>query len=606
MGIFHPGVKVRIIILQFNNLESRSLIADVHVLSSMDKVVIVPREKSDRVPLRAALRAALKGASLSTSNGSVVLKLNDACELLRKTIDLELKWTPEARQFIKNRSKVQRNYPIVKRTIDALKEKGRSLAESMLEGIDVSILDSHQIVNVAAMTIPGGFGLCLFDEQGTGKTVTTIYAYDVLVERNEVDIALIVAPKSMVGEWPKDIKRFKSDHYKVATVTGDLRHKRVALSSGADIFVTNYETTINLEAELTALLRRYRGRSILVVDESFFVKNRDAKRTQSLRRLREWCERAYVLCGTPAPNAPSDLVEQFNLVDMGVTFNSVEIPDNRKKAIPVVRQAINEYGIYIRHLKQDVLSDLPSKRFNTVLVPLAQQQNEIYIEALKGYIKELRSTNEETFKKRITHFLAQRTVLLQICSNPSSLVADYMEIPAKLLALDDILEEIISRKGEKVVLWSFYRNSIETMVNRYEMYKPVRYDGTVSSVEDRQKAVRQFQEDPSVMLFIGNPAAAGAGLTLHRSRYAIYESFSDQAAHYLQSLDRIHRKGQEREVDYIILLANQTLEVKQYETLQLKERSAHDLLNDNIVELPSKTILLSEAVSAAKALCIEM
>ena len=63
------------------------------------------------------------------------------------------------------------------------------------------------------------------------------------------------------------------------------------------------------------------------------------------------------------------------------------------------------------------------------------------------------------------------------------------------------------------------------------------------------------------MVFVANPAAAGAGLTLHRARVAIYESLSNQAAHYLQSLDRIHRRGQKREVEYVVMLCDGTLEI---------------------------------------------
>jgi len=48
-------------------------------------------------------------------------------------------------------------------------------------------------------------------------------------------------------------------------------------------------------------------------------------------------------------------------------------------------------------------------------------------------------------------------------------------------------------------------------------------DGAVSDVQVRRDAVRRFQEDDETMLFIANPAAAGAGLTLHRARYSVYE-----------------------------------------------------------------------------------
>ena len=69
------------------------------------------------------------------------------------------------------------------------------------------------------------------------------------------------------------------------------------------------------------------------------------------------------------------------------------------------------------------------------------------------------------------------------------------------------------------------------------------------------------------MLFVGDPGAAGAGLTLHRARYAVYESMSNQAAHYLQSLDRIHRRGQDRPVEYLVLLCDETIESPEYERI---------------------------------------
>jgi SNF2 family DNA or RNA helicase len=123
----------------------------------------------------------------------------------------------------------------------------------------------------------------------------------------------------------------------------------------------------------------------------------------------------------------------------------------------------------------------------------------------------------------------------------------------------------------------------------------------VDDVAVRREAIRRFQEDDSTMLFVGNPAAAGAGLTLHRARLAVYESMSNQAAHYLQSLDRIHRRGQTRDVEYFVLLCDQSLEVHEYERLTSKERAAQDLLGDNVVEPVTRETMLAEA-EAARAL----
>jgi SNF2 family DNA or RNA helicase len=102
------------------------------------------------------------------------------------------------------------------------------------------------------------------------------------------------------------------------------------------------------------------------------------------------------------------------------------------------------------------------------------------------------------------------------------------------------------------------------------------------------------------MLFIGNPAAAGAGLTLHRARLTIYESLSNQAAHYLQSIDRIHRRGQDRPVEYFVILCDGTLELAEYDRLVGKEAAAQDLLGDVVAAPATRETLLAELEEAAR------
>src|SRR5262249_19096789 len=137
---------------------------------------------------------------------------------------------------------------------------------------------------------------------------------------------------------------------------------------------------------------------------------------------------------------------------------------------------------------------------------------------------------------------------------------------------------------------------------RYKRYGALRYDGHVSSTSERREAVRRFQEDDVSMLFVGNPAAAGAGLTLHRARIAIYESMSNQASHYLQSLDRIHRRGQTRNVEYIVLLCDGSIEIAEYERLIQKEAAAQRLLGDQISHPQTREAFLTEARNAADLL----
>jgi SNF2 family DNA or RNA helicase len=307
-----------------------------------------------------------------------------------------------------------------------------------------------------------------------------------------------------------------------------------------------------------------------------------------------------VLCGTPAPNAPDDLVGQVDLADLGVCFDGVELPDDRVAALPIVQRAISERGAYIRNLKRDVLPDLPRRRFTVVPVDLAPRQRAAYYAAAANLVRDLQAVDDHGFRSQLASFAARRSALLQLCSNPAGVLNGYAEDPAKLVALDQLVADLVA-DGEKVIVWSFYTASIEAICGRLAEHGVRRFDGTVTDTAVRREAVRAFQQDEGVRVMVANPAAAGAGLTLTASRYAIYESFSNQAAHFLQSLDRIHRRGQQREVEYLILLADGTLEEVEYRRLQDKERAAQDLLGDVVDQPLSREILLADLMGTGVA-----
>ncbi len=457
-------------------------------------------------------------------------------------------------------------------------------AKMWLQGYErIDALDAHQVTAVALAAHPDVRGLCIFDEQGVGKTVEALFAFDRLREQGLVGRAVIFAPKNMVLEWVHDLTRFFGSKYRAAAVVGHEAEKRATLDEPAEIFVTNFETATQLEIRIRHLLQGEKGRAILIVDESFFVKNAEAQRARALRRLRREAGRCIVLCGTPAPNSAVDLVEQFNIADDGETFSGVEVPTDPVAARDVVAATIEARGVYIRRLKGAVLPDLPARAFRRIILPLPPAQRRLYESAMSGLLEDVRATDEISFKRNLASFMARRTALLQICSNPIGIDSAFgCGLPAKLAALDSILTDLIEAKGEKVIVWSFFTASVNALCSRYSNYNPVRIDGSVSAVNDRREAVRRFQEDDVTMLFVGNPAAAGAGLTLHRARYAVYESMSNQAAHYLQSLDRIHRRGQERSVEYLILLCDETIEPFEYDRILRKEASSQELLGDDV------------------------
>jgi SNF2 family DNA or RNA helicase len=482
----------------------------------------------------------------------------------------------DAKRYAQNRRVVAVGREVRARQREVL-EGGPGAARKALADVAdrVGRLDPHQLIGVAVLTTAGSWGGCVFDEQGTGKTVTTMAAFDVLCERGQADLMLVVSPKSMLHEWVAEFKRFYGDLYKVCVLEGARRQRREVLESGADVLITNYEAVGRHSSDLRLLARRRRF-PILVVDESFLVKNPDAARTAAIRELREWVSQAWVLCGTPAPNHPRDLAAQFDLVDFGHAFGELAIDDDRETAATQVRGRLND-AIWLRSRKADVL-DLPARTFADIVVPMAPLQRAAYDQAADGLLADLQRASDGEFARNLTHFLQRRAALLQIASNPGAVVPGYDETPGKTEALWRLVASLVAH-GEKVVVWAFYRANLDSLEKLLRVHGLVRIDGSIDA-PSRRAAVAAFQTDPNTRIFLGNPAAAGAGLTLHAARHAVYESLSNQAAHYLQSLDRIHRRGQTRPVTYHTLLSEGTIEIPEYDRLVAKARNQADLLGD--------------------------
>jgi len=441
-----------------------------------------------------------------------------------------------------------------------------------------TILDPPQAKAVGAMVVPGLRGLCLFDEQGSGKTVMTIAAYDLLRERGDVDTMIVACPKSMMSEWPKDLRRF-APRYNVVIAEGRYADKYNTALSDYDVLITNYEGVGAILPAIEALAEK--KKYLLVVDESFLVKNEDALRSQMAGELRKNCIRCFVLCGTPAPNSSHDLVNQFNLADRGFTFGSFRISKDPHADWLPIANLMEERGLYIRRLKPEILGEVPEKNFHVVRVDLKGEQARMYEEAREELELSLRTLTNDVFRRSLTTYLQRRSVLLQICSVPAAVDPTFAAFPAKYEVLDSLVNDLVAQ-NRKVIIWSFFTRSIEEVVQRYSHYRPVQIHGQISMAE-RGEAVRAFQNDPDVMIFVGNPAAAGAGITLTAAFDAVYLSFSNQAAHYLQSLDRIHRRGQNsNEVNYYLLVCRNTIEETEVIRLRGKELNQHSLLSDSV------------------------
>lgn len=440
------------------------------------------------------------------------------------------------------------------------------------------VLLPHQRPAVEFLAARSGALLC--DEQGLGKTLTCLTAYWLVRELGTAEGLLVVCPNSLKHTWQKELERFFPS-WTFSVASGSKRVRMRAYDERADVHIVNYEAARGDYAELRLLLRR--GPTVLVCDESHHAKNAGSRTTRALSFMRSAATKVWVMSGTPVPNALQDAYSQVYLADGGRTFGPIDAFNRRFGKTADQQRAAVELNhalepILLRRTKDEVL-DLPPRVFEERYVQLVGEQRRLYEAIRKDLFTEVSSMSAREFEVSRSNVLTKLLRLAQAASNPRLIAPDFAGVPAKQREIDILLEDIIEANGRKVVLWAYYVKTIEELLERYSAYEPVAIYGAVD-LGERAAAVERFQGDPSAALFIGNPQAAGVGLTLTAAHFAIYETLTWRYDLYAQSLDRIHRIGQAQSVTYFNLLAAGTVDEDVLARLNSKRDTAAEVLGD--------------------------
>jgi SNF2 family DNA or RNA helicase len=168
------------------------------------------------------------------------------------------------------------------------------------------------------------------------------------------------------------------------------------------------------------------------------------------------------------------------------------------------------------------------------------------------------NSQEVSFANKLTEILRLHQVANGFVKSDEGEINVFEDCP-KLKELLSILEEA----DGKFIIWANYVQNIKTIIHKlkevYGANSVVSIFGEVST-EDRQEAVRKFQNDDSCRFFVGNPTTGGYGLTLTAASYVVYFSNSYNLEVREQSEDRAHRIGQKKNVTYIDLIAERTID----------------------------------------------
>jgi SNF2 family DNA or RNA helicase len=478
-------------------------------------------------------------------------------------------------------------------------------------------------------------------DPGVGKTFETIAQAAWLFGRGDIDALLVLAPNGVHRNWVTEElpKHWPSQYGKPAAVwyrapKSDTRWQQEAMAElvGAKGFAAltmSYDALLQEDVKINKkkvpggrgwakefLTKR---RVMIVADESGRIKTPDTKRTILAIKASAYAKYRRILDGTPVTQGPFDIYSQIKFLDpefwirkgissfqgfknqFGVwgsgycwrpnkktgVMEKCEFPELKGyKNLEVLQKWLEE--ITDRIVKEDVL-DLPPKVYQRMTFEMTPAQRRVYDQLRDDCMTFLDSGELVTTPIVLTKMLR----LQQVC-NGYVPVDDVAGDPIRDVGDEnprlDLLGEIVEGLPHKAIIWTRFRRDVDLILEMLEKMgrKAVRYDGAVDDA-GRKAAAEAFQKGDA-QFFVSNPAAGGEGLTLLGDQTSeslscqtvIYYSNGFNLRHRLQSEDRAHRIGQRWSVNYIDLVAADTIDQHVVDNLVEKFNIAAQVTGDRL------------------------
>ena len=447
-----------------------------------------------------------------------------------------------------------------------------------------------------------------FMDMGTGKSKVLIDNMCVLYDRGEITGALIVAPKGVYRNWEQgELPTHIPEHVMYDTVlwnpnqtkTQIEKQKRLyQVDDNLKIFVMNVEAFSTKKGCTEAERFLNSHQSLMAIDESTTIKNKDAKRTKSIVKIGKSAHYKRILTGSPVTKSPMDLYTQAEFLDEWLLGHSSFFSFQYEYAI-VQRRSMGAHSFnqvvgyrnldklngilenFSYRVKKEDCLDLPDKVYIKRSVELTDEQKSVY-NSLKTFALALLEEGSVTTDTILTQLLR----LQQVCSGHVKMDDGVMKTfnSAKLPELMSVLEEV----DGKVIIWANFTHDIKTIEQEiskvYGAETVATYYGETES-DDRQSIVNRLQDpDNPLKYFIGQPRTGGYGLTLTEAKTVVYYSNNFDLEIRLQSEDRAHRIGQTSKVTYIDIVADKTVDERILKALRNKINIASQVLAEDFRE----------------------
>lgn len=416
--------------------------------------------------------------------------------------------------------------------------------------------------------------LLIADDMGLGKTIQSIAVACYFREEWPV---LVVAPSSVRFTWKESFLHWmpslKDDEVTVLVTGSD------KVDKDHQVVITSYDL---LSRKVNDLCNKFR---IVILDESHFIKSNKAARTKACQKVIAKAKRVLLLTGTPALSRPIELYTQIcavrpkffpSIQEYGIRYCNGKVTqwgwDYSGSSNMQELQLLLEKSIMIRRLKSDVLSQLPAKQRQVVVLDPSTVKT--HDKVLKHMAKEMQNEQIQGMQRRgvlLTYF--RETGL-----HKSKAICKYVE---------DLLES-----DQKFLCFAHHHCVIDAVCELLDKKScsHIRIDGKTSP-ETRKMLCDKFQYNDMCKVAVLSITAANAGITLSSASLVVFAELFWNPGILTQAEDRVHRIGQQNCVIVQYLVAKGTADDYIWPLVRnkLNTLSKAGLSKDNFYDVDLKT-----------------
>ena len=478
------------------------------------------------------------------------------------------------------------------------RRKSEALSRAVDADVEVPVPEGCELLPFQKASVAYALGrpaTLIADEMGLGKTPMAVG----VANKTRARLILIVCPLSVKLNWEREIAKWST-----ADPPLSVGHATAQAWPQTDVVVCHWNVLACHEAEL-----RSREWDLAILDEAHLAKNKKAQRSQAIYGRKGLkpveAKRKLALTGTPVPNRPKELWPVLNwlglplaagkwkefhetycgprLVFQGRERGEQWVYDGASN-LDELQEKLRQQGM-VRHLKRDVLAELPPKRRQVVLLDPSDVKGSAAV--LK---KEAERLEELRIKALVEAELAKAEgpgayeAAVRRLEDPGEI--EFKEMSAvrhetalvKAPAVAAHVSDLLDQGTAKVIVWAHHHDVIDVLSEALDGYGTVVVTGDTPQAQ-RQEAVDSFQSEGGPRVFIGNMEAAGTGITLTAASTAVFAELAWSPHVVSQAEDRCHRIGQPDAVLAQHILLDRSFDARVANTILSKQAIADRALD---------------------------